>query len=198
MLINLLPDSQKEIIKQEKTKIKIWTILLCLVFGLFCFTFFLLFLNYLALAQINDLSQKIDWQNNPQNQEKFQKLKITIDNLNKDLAFSQQNFSNRVFFSDFLTQLVKITPNDIYFTKINLQKSSRQVLKDETSQEKVTQFFAKVELSGLSKTREGLYDFRNILLSQKDWLENPSFLPISWKLPINSEFSLGLNYLQPN
>ncbi len=197
MKINLLPNSQKQAIKQEKTKLKVWLALAYAGLSLVLFFCVLFSLNYMAQVKAkNFIGQTIE-KNNPQNQERFKATKVEIEGLNNELAFTSQALIDKVYFSDFLEKMVKITPSQVYFKKIILKKGSREVPKSPGSDEKETQFFAQGELEGIAKTRENLYDFRTILLSQGSWLETVYFLPISWKLPIESEFSLSLLYFLP-
>ncbi|MCG2689957.1 hypothetical protein L6252_01620 [Candidatus Parcubacteria bacterium] len=197
MKINLLPDSQKQALKQEKIKLKVWVALayfgLCLVL-FFCVLFSL---NYMAKTKAKNFVGQTIEKNNPQNQEKFKTTKIQIEGLNTELVFSSQVLIDKVYFSDFLEKMVGITTSQVYFERIFLKKGSREVPKSKESEEKETQFFAQGELEGIAKTRENLYDFRTTLLNQGAWLETVYFLPISWKLPIESEFSLGLLYFLP-
>ena len=197
MKINLLPDSQKQALKQEKIKLKVWVALAYLGFSLVLFFCVLFSLNYMAKAKANNFVGQIIEKNNPQNQEKFKTTKIQIEGLNTELAFLSQVLIDKVYFSDFLERIEGITPAEIYFERILLKKGSREVPKSKGSDEKETQFFAQGELEGIAKTRENLYDFRTTLLNQGAWLETVYFLPISWKLPIESEFSLGLLYFLP-
>lgn len=192
--INLLPDKQKLVIHLEEIKARVWLVLFYFFLGLFAFIIFLSLLAGLAEITSRNVLNSIRAQEDLISQPAFQADKAEIERLNKEFAFLNQFEKNKVFFSNFLEKLEGVTPYPVFFEKIALKKQQREVVKNQETGEKETQFFAKGELEGQAKTREDLYDFRLVLLNENSWIENPYFLPISWKLAVNSEFLLSLNY----
>lgn len=195
MPINLISDKQKSDMRLETISRKVSLALVYLGFSLLFFIGILFFLKLYVSSQVVKLSDRILAQNEKLDSPMSQEIKAKITQTNKDLQSLQKVDQSAVLFSPFLERLSFLTPNPVYFIDIDLRKNAREI--ENENKEKVTQFFAEFLAQGVAQTREDLYDFRKIIL-EANWLEGPYFAPISWKNPVDSQFSFEALFVPPN
>lgn len=195
MAINLIPQEQKNRLKLEIVKNKVWAVLGFFVLGLVIFALTLVYLDTLISKKVVCLNDSVKEKRAYMASDEFLGMKAEISAANQGLSFANKLWQEQVFFGKLLEKTSLLTPNSIYYNKAGLTKGIREV--DIGEGQKEIQFFITVNLSGVSRTRDNLYDFRKILLFEKTF-EHPYFAPFSWKKAENGEFFLDLTYYELN
>ena len=187
MAINLLPDFQKKELATEYLQKRIFLVFVFATFSLVIFVFIMFGLRHYVSERVIDFAGVVLSRNDDLEKASVQETKKIIANVNQDLTKIVSVQSQTVFTASFLEKIASLTSANIYFTNISLEKNFRKI-------EQRTQFFADVDLKGIAKTREDLYEFRKIL-AQESSFENAYFAPYSWIDPVDAEFSLSLIFI---
>ncbi|MGC9031574.1 MAG: PilN domain-containing protein [Minisyncoccia bacterium] len=181
-MINLLPEKEIKIIKAEIKLKKVfillnWMVIFLLIFWLFLFSFSI-FLEKQKVIIENQILKKEDIL------KEFFAIESEIKNFNATL-FNLNNFEkNKIIISSFFEEFLKITPKDVYFNSINIQKN-------ENSQNPEIL----IQITGVAKNRETVYEFYNILKGKEEY-EDVYFSPQSWFKREYPNFSLTFKFIQ--
>jgi len=175
-MINLLPiEEKRKILLRKKEKLALILGIVVLV-ALVCLILILLSIKFYILtetdSQKNSLAQ-------------VEKLKVSSDLMNfsniingYNLTLNQLSFfyEKEIYFSDVLDTILSIQkPDNLYLTAFSLDRLSTGT--------------AKVDITGISDSRDDLLIFKKNIEDNKD-IKNPSFSSGSWISPKNVKFSL--------
>jgi len=189
-MINLLPTEEKEELKLIETCKKMSVIFVYFLLCLILFISFLFFLNSYIELEIDELEVLVSMKNKELESYKFQEFKEETLEVNQNLKSISFHQNEEILISSFINEIYKMTPVDIFFESINLEKDSRLIENKDTKQTK-KEIFANINLSGSASTREVLYFFKKILES-KPYFKEVYFSPDSWTKSKNAEFTVRL------
>jgi len=189
-MINLLPTQEKEALKLIRKYKKMLVIFIYFLLCLSLFIAFLFFLNLYMELEIDGFESRVFIKNKELEGYKFQEFKEETLEINQDLSLISLYQKGEIPVGPFINEIYKITPGDISFEGINLEKDSR-LIKNENTQQTKKDVFIVINLSGNATTREVLYSFKKILES-KPYFKEVYFSPDSWTRPKDTEFSVRL------
>jgi Tfp pilus assembly protein PilN len=172
-MINLLPNHQKEELREEE-KFKI-----VLILGIILFSFFLsLSLSLFALKAIADSkveSQKIlaeakekNWNSQP-----GKDLEKKIQDYNLTLTQLKSFYQKEINLTEILEKIYSLLPSGVYLNLFNFDRQQNLI-----------------SLSGFSPTRDHLLKFKENLENQKEFGEI-YFPPSNWVQPNDINFSVN-------
>ena len=188
-MINLLPPREKQELKLGEVQIKISVIfayfLCCLAF--LVIIFFLLD-HYIVLETV-EFDSAVLTKTRELESYKFQDFEEATTKINQTLAMIGIFQQDEILISPFFEEIDSLAQQDIFFTNITLTKDVRLVQKKE-SEKLVRETYVRINLAGISSTREALYSFKKILESQKHFSQ-VYFSPDSWTKSQNAVFSVS-------
>jgi len=175
-MINLLPSEEKNTLKKEE-KYRLTFIL-----GTFVL-FFLATLSLILFSLKFYLAGEVAGYQILVNFEKQKAVTLEAQNIEKEISLLNQNlntlatfYENQPGFAEVFKKISNIVPADMYLNTLSLNPS----------QDKESRF--RVSLTGYSKTREILLDFKNRLESESIF-QGIYFPPSSWVKPEDINFS---------
>lgn len=192
-MINLLPPIQKQELKNEKLRKRIIFILflilsdllllIAIVFGLYIYT------SNNAFNLSKEIIQKEQLIKEPQ----FQAIKKVIESANQNLYKINSIKKEQVSVVNVLEKLNQLVPSGAYLKSFSFQNSVRDIKNEET---KIVEkeFFGKIRLSGVAKSREIVFSFKKSLSQDKNILDI-YFDPLSWIKSSDAEFITEFNYV---
>jgi len=188
-MINLLPTQEKEELKLLSIYKRISVIFAYFLLCLVMFSSFLFFLNLYIELKIEEFESHIVVKNQELEAYKFQEFKEEILKVNENLNLIGLHQKDEIVMGSFINRIYEITPDNIFFDSINLEKDSRTIVNPNTEQTE-KEIFANVSVSGIAHTREDLYFFKKILESNL-YFKEIYFSVNSWTQPKDSKFSVG-------
>lgn len=178
-MINLLPPKEKKELKKEQTWNKVFLIFGFLVIFLVVLGFIFSLLNSTLSLRDNKIEEKLeDFQ--------LQNFQKTISRTNQELAKINQFWQQQIFVVPLFEKIASLMPPSIYLTKVSFQK-------EDLKKEGKRKVLVKLYLSGWGGRREDIFNFKQNLEKEKDFFD-VYFLPTSWIVPVNVDFSLTLKY----
>jgi len=185
MAINLLPNTEKILLKKEKLFKKLallfsfWIACLIIFWGLI-FT-----LQVFVSAEANIVSQTTKEKAELLQKEQFENFSVQIQKANQNIALAIYVWKNQLFISDTINHLSKIMGDNIYFNTLSFKQNDN----------KEKDYLAEVNISGVALKRDDILAFKQILEKQSLFKE-VFFLPYSWVKAKEADF--GLNFLIKN
>ena len=189
-MINLLPEKEKQALKERKkmTRILIWAgllaaeavLLLGLLFGV----------NYFLSAKTEALKEKVSLKSAQVDNLKNSNFQTFIKRANANLRQADKFFKREILLSGVLEKLAVLTPSGIRVEELSFQKEFKK------NKQGKWVAYAMVHLSGVARTREILFDFKN-KLEEESAFQDVYFLPSSWVKPQNASFSLSFKVSLP-
>lgn len=180
-MINLLPQSEKELLFLGRVKKLVIILGSIFIVFLICLILVLLSVKFSIFAEVS--SQKFLFQEAKKSYSSpdAERLKNAIQKYNNVLPSVLSVYQEDMHFSDILASISKIErPKGLRLTDISLNRQDNE--------NKV-----KASISGASDTRENLVSFQKNLEKQPE-IKNISFSPESWISPANVNFNLTLDF----
>lgn len=177
-MINLLPPKEKEKIALEMVKRKVIILWFLVLFFLVCLILILFSVKIYSQSQIESQKLVLAEAKKELEHSEIRELETKVNSAN--LIFTKLNsfYQEKIYFSEILEKISKIIPPGISLNNFSSQLSS-------VGEEKVI----KVSLSGFAKTRENLFEFKQILEKEPGFKEI-SFPPQNWVKPADIDFSV--------
>jgi Tfp pilus assembly protein PilN len=178
-MINLLPDNQKNELRQEEN------LKLVLILGL-VLIFYLLSLGLLLFLVRGFLSTDLDVQKTYFNQkttrlEALKGLKDETSSANSNFLKLKIFYDSQINYADIFNKLYPALPPGINLYSINFLSEKEKT--------------AVISLQGFSKTREELSSFKSNLESDKEFFSDINFPPESWIKKNDITFTITFNVL---
>jgi len=178
-MINLLPPTEKQEIKEQE----VWRRVFIILFFLLISLMFLALIFYalgVYVASSLDSSENLLLEKKLKTPE-FQEFQRVVSQTNQNLSKIQNFLQNQILVVPLFEKIASLTPPSVYFTNFSFQKVSQN------------EVLTKINISGWAKTREDLFYFKENLEKEKSF-KNIYFLPSSWISPVNANFSLSFSY----
>ena len=178
-MINLLPPQEKEFLKTEIKKRKIFIVWFLFFFFFLCFSLTLLSIDFYIKGEIeyqNTVMMEIE------NKEQGVLIKEIIKNtdfFNKIIEKLDSFYLKKTYFSEILEKTAKFLPKDSYLNNISFA-----VKQDKKSTN------IEVAVSGFIASRESLFEFKK-LLEKENGMQDIYFPPSNWTKPNNIEFFIN-------
>lgn len=181
-MINLLPSQEKnELLLEERKKlIVIWGIIFTA-----SLSFLILLLLFIQTYLFYELSvQKIILEKTKKEYEysEAKNLQDIIKTYNENLSKLKNFYIEKIYWTRSIEKLSKISRPGIYLTSLVLEKENNKT---------------KLNLSGFSKSRDNLSQFKTNLEKESDF-EEIYFSPSSWIKPTNIDFYLSFKIENEN
>lgn len=192
-MINLLPSYEKHNLRLAEVQIKIsviFTYFLCCL-ALLIFIFFLL--NHYIVLKTIEFDGAVLTRTQELESYQFQDFKEAFTKVNQRLTMIQLFQQDEILISPFFEEIVSLTGQGISFTSIGFTKAVRLIQKQEP-EKPVKELYARINLAGISSTREALYSFKKILEAQKHF-KRVYFSPDSWTASQNALFSVSFEVI---
>jgi len=194
-MINLLPDNEKNALKMEEIRNRIFAILCFALIALVLFSSILCSLRFYLVHRENLAEKIFKTRQESLKSAEFDDFKKLVQETNVNLLKTEIFYGQQVFSATALEKLAKITPETVYFTNISSNKKVEKVKENGEEKEKI---FVEFHVSGWAKTRQDLFLFKKEIESQKEF-QDIYFNPSSWVLPSSAVFSFSFNYpLKPS
>jgi Tfp pilus assembly protein PilN len=182
-MTNLLPPIQKQELLDEKLRQRIIFILFLILIDLL-FLIAITFGMYIYISKENSnlgkqIAQKEQLLNEPQSQE----IKKIIESANRNLLKINSIKKEQVSPVVILSKLNELVPSTAYLKSFSFQNSVRDNVN-----------IGKIRLTGLAKSRENVFLFKN-LLSQNQDFQNIYFDPSSWVKSVDPTFVVEFNFI---
>ncbi len=179
-MLNLLPQSEKKLLEQEKCQRALLIFGLIVLAALICFNLILLSIKIYISGQVkaeNIIFQQFEQQ---VQSSKLRSIEETIRTANKNMADINSFYKNRISVSGLLEKISKILPQGVYLTYFSF--NAKEQPNGETARE--------VSISGFSPSREKLFELKQILESETEF-QDVNFPAFNWIKPHNIDFSLN-------
>lgn len=155
LAINLLPPQQiKAREEKEYTRKIVLAFIFCFIILAISFSLLFILQQTIQKSFLNSQQQELAAFEKYFNQEKNKKIEQEVENINKILSRVSTIEENKTRWSNTLIELTKITPENLYFSSLKINKQEK-----------------KIEIMGLAKTREGLLKFQDNL-EKSEYFEN--------------------------
>lgn len=192
-MTNLLPLIQKQELKNEKLRKKIIFILFLILIDLLLLMVIIFGLYIYTSKKNSNLSKEIIKKEQFLKEPQSQEIKKTIESANQNLYKINSIKKEQVSVVAVLEKLNELVPSAAYLKSFSFQNNVRDVENKET---KIIEkeFFGKIRLSGVAKSREVVFSFKK-LLSQDPNLQDAYFDPSSWLESVNADFITEFNFI---
>ncbi len=178
-MLNLLPPSEKRILLQEKQKRLFIVLFFELSIFLFCVVLVLLAIEFYALGELTLQNFLLQKSGEESRSSEFIYFKEAMEGYNQKLISMNSFYKNQEFMSDALDTLLSVErPDGLYFKRLSFQPEDH----------------LKVIITGFSKTRDGLINFKSNIESEKS-IKNVNFSSESWISPKDVNFNLTLDII---
>jgi len=180
-MINLLPQEEKD--KLFLRRVKNLSIILgsVVVISLICYIFILLSIKFYIMAEIENQKFILETTEMQYKSENTEDIKDAIQYYNDLLPKIQSFYKNQIYLSKILAEISQIQrPSGLYFNGILISAPDAKGI-------------VKVNILGVSDTRENLISFQKSLQSQNT-IKTVLFSADSWINPTNANFNLTLEY----
>lgn len=189
-MINLLPLSEKVNLKKEK-RIKIVLILaMGFLYFLICFLLILLSIKFYIKGETALEKNVLEWNQGRYEYSKMQDIENDIKKENKDINLINNFYENKNISSVFIKNISEIIPDKVCLANITINpfvEPKKTKTKDEEIKEQKYSF--EVLLSGIADSREDLFNFKQIIEKQDEFMD--FYIPPSnWAKPLNVNFNL--------
>jgi len=176
-MINLLPPSKKQEIKQEEDWKILMTLAISILAILICFILILYAINIFIAGDVE--LEKILYEQREKEFEssEMQALKTEIIEFNKAVFQLDNFYQNQLKPTETIEEILQTIPEGIYLTNLSITPGSD---KDKRTQ---------CELKGFSPIRETLLTFKESLEKEESFKE-VSFPPASWLKPTDINFTV--------
>lgn len=182
-MINLLPPQEKETILREEKK-RLTTILWFLFFVfLFCLILILFSVESYLGGQVGAQKIIIAQQEEEFNNPETQAIKEKINATNLMLAKLGVFYKNQTNFSKILEDISETMPEGIHLTNLSVSRSAADKMA------------VQISLSGLSSTREILFNFKKNLEGRPEFKEI-NFPSSNWVKPTDVNFNVSFKMAQ--
>lgn len=189
-MINLLPDSEKMVLKTEETKNKILAVFVFVLSALLLFILILFSLEICLSRKEKIAEQVFQSQQASLATPQFNEFKKTIQETNENLLRIDGFYNRQIALGAIFEKLSNLVPKTVYFTNLSVAKKIEKVKENGKEKEKI---FAQINVSGFAETRQDLFFFKKDLDTQKDFKEI-YFSPSSWIASLNPAFSFSFIY----
>ena len=187
-MLNLLPQTEKVFLQKEKNFKTLLILGMALLCALVCFILILLSINIYIAGQAN--AKKIVFQQFEEQiqNSKSREIEDRVKIYNQNIADINSFYNNRIEITELLQRISEILPSDIYLTYFSFN-TIEETIKIEGSDKTEKKLKQEISISGFSPSREKLFELKEILKSQTDFLE--VYFPASaWTKPFDINFSL--------
>lgn len=162
----------------EKAEQKVFLILALVSVAFLIFIFILLCLKFYVVSQAKAVDALLNQKEKEFAASHFQDYKEIILEVNQALSRVRNFWNQQFFFVPIFEQLIALTPSSIQFESLVLKKQGTNGL---------------ANLSGISSTRGALFYFKENLEGEERF-QAIDFLPSSWMLPVNAQFSATFKF----
>jgi len=194
-MINLLPPSQKQELKDDQLRIKVLWFLIFITLAILFFMAIVFGLNFYGSSQAKSLQQSVIEMEQVIKSQDFQASKQAINATNQNLYKIYQTRNEQTPTFAILEKLTSFVSGNIYLTSFSFQNSFQEI-QDPKTKTTAKEFFANVRIEGIAQNRETLFLFKESL-SQEPSFKDVYFSPNSWVKPINADFVADLKYFPP-
>lgn len=163
----------------EKIEQKVFLILVFVSFAFLILIFILFWLKFYVDSQARAEDALLQQKEKEFAGSHFQEYKQIIVEINQALSRVKNFWNQQFFITPIFEELILLTPESIQFETFSLKK-------EETT--------AAVNVSGKSATRGALFYFKENLEQAESFAE-VIFLPSSWMMPVNAEFSAAFKFI---
>ena len=189
-MINLLPSSEKINLGKEK-QIKIVLILaMGFLYFLICFLLILFSIKFYIKGEIALEKNALECSQGRYEYAKMENIENDIKKVNKDINLINNFYENKNVSAVFLKNISEIIPDKVCLTNITYYpyvEPKKAKIKDEKEKEQKYSF--QVLLSGTADTREDLFNFKQIIEKQDEFMD--FYIPPSnWAKPLDVNFNL--------
>jgi len=175
-MINLLPQEEKQrlLLEKEKKLAIVWGIIVLV--SLVCLFLLLLSIKFYIQGE-TDSQRNILLQVERENKiSDFATVNASIQKYNETLAQLGSFYKKEIYFGQVLNIITSVpSPDGLFITDFSLKRNDGGTVK--------------VNVSGVSDTREKLLVFKENILNDKRIIK-PYFSPESWISPENADFNL--------
>ena len=176
-MINLLPPEEKNRLLLEKKK-KIAIIFGVLVlFILFCIISMLVLFNAFIKNKINLEEKALSATATKIKYLKIQNIRKRVKSSNLNFKKLNSFYRQKIYFSDILKDISKITPKEIFLTNISISYPTKKQKNSKID----------ISLSGFCPNRETLFDFKKNFQKNKQF-RDVYFSPSDWVKPSDINF----------
>jgi len=186
-MINLLPPTNKEALKQEETfRLTLILGILSILFFL-CLSLLMLSIRIYVGGEIETQRIVVESARKGQEESPFQKIRT----LNGDIGSINEFYANQVKVSDVMRRIANAMPQQVHLTSINYTSLSGTGRSGQRSEH------GRVSLAGFAAGAEDLLAFRDAI-EQDEVFENALLPPSTWVVAQNIDFPLSfdIRYLQ--
>jgi Tfp pilus assembly protein PilN len=190
-MINLLPQTEKKILKIERNYKALLILAITFLCALICFILILLSIKIYVAGQANAENIIFKQFQKQIQKSKSQEIENMVRTYNKNMENINSFYKDRSQISGLLQRISEILPSDIYLTHFS-SNTIEETVKIENSNKTKKKIKREVSISGFSPSRERLFELKQILESQSDF--NEVYFPASdWTKPYDIDFSLKFN-----
>ncbi|MFA5743056.1 MAG: PilN domain-containing protein [Candidatus Paceibacterota bacterium] len=178
-MINLLPDNQKNGLRQEENLKLVLILGLVLIFYFLSLGLLLFLVKGLLNADLN--AQKIYSDEKTARLEALKGLKDETGSANSNFLRLKKFYDSQIDYADIFSKLYPALPTEINLSSLNFLSEKEKMVA--------------VSLQGFSKTREALNSFKSNLESNEKAFSDVSFPPESWIKKNDITFTITFNVL---
>jgi hypothetical protein len=211
-IINLLPEQEKNELKNEEILKKIFIAFIFILISVFFLIFALFFLRFFFIAEIESLQKQIFQKEKKLESNIFQNFQRIIEEKNQDISKIQAFQKEQIYITPIFEKISPlVVSNSIYFTSFSYQKISKKVKaeknaisetkspdvivssksqSDRANNTDTQTFVGQIHISGWAKSRQELFYFKKALEAEREFKE-VYFSPDSWVKPTDIKFSLN-------
>ena len=174
-MINLLPPEEKQFLLLERKKRIVIIIWLLVLFFILYLVLILLPIKIYLQTQIISQRVLLEEIKKGSQQSEVRNLQEKITSINQTLTKLKTFYQEKIYFSAILEKVSKTLPRELYLTNLSIAFSAGKNSP------------INISLSGLSSTRESLFEFKKNLEKEVDF-KDIYFPPANWVKPVNIDF----------